>query len=1654
MNRQLFTFIGMNRDLDPAKSNTQYAYEIRNLRVTAQEDSTMLALVTEKGNTQYNIVNPERSLVESTVLGYCVLNEHIVLFNTDYINDYIYRLDIHNPDDGNLDWECLYTGNLNFRDPRTNELWEDLNIETLGVYENDKIQKVYWIDNVNQPRVINIYTDEHDNTVIDYNALTNPFDFVPALSLQEKVEVKKTYLKGLFESGTIQYVCTYFDTYGRQSNAFYVSPIYYVSPSDKGASAEDSVSNAFKIRISRPDANFKNIRIYSIQRTSENGTPICKKVSDINIDSSLQYIHNEYKLAYNPLMRIIGFDDNITSDINKLIVFERVGDIGQPIEKYLVSNVGPIARYEFPKKAFVYDTDTGKIWQYSPRYDTDEHLVILHQRDVEVTTIMTSDGEDMNGITGDAFITWNSIPYVEVIDSGMNNEVVDYAEVLYAGGSAILPKAMEQKDMTLFFGNYRLNSLIVDKPLIDTLQRGCTITFGHSEITIDKGNNSWYPYHNQLDLSAKEITTFKGGESYSFGVILQDEFGTWSSVIPLKSVYNQFYPLDKDGYFRPVKAYVKFTDAVYTYLEGLEPKVKQLKLVVLNVLSPNVVYQGIVCPTVYSLERKQGNIYSQSSWFMRSLYPPSETDPTALHSRIPQNMHNYNITSNYNIVGNNHWGVNYGNIEDIEVGEIFGASSIRITASDLTTNSNIENNADFFVDWNTLTLHSPDIEIADDAVNSTWNKIRLIGVVPINNIRTSAFMSFTTSEGRSDIAQNFYLPGTQYDLGLFTYRNGCIISDGSIDNSQKAYYPIFHWHRLGSATMQKAPSAGNNWTAEIGIKAMSTISVGNNTIFKKIKEYNTCPLHIYRDDSNLVYLEKDPNNADFPDNKVYQAEVNKIVNSSNMHPIEFIHAGDGDDFGVSILTGINLKEGVPIKYKSSPHGVFSLNYTNDGRQTLLPNVQGDFTQKLPFWSKVAEDPSIPTPPHDFTIIEELPITLGQEISFYLSSPFPVDWDTEQQRKDYYLVTSYGRSYRGYTLREGFYIFSGNERYEDATHGINVEFSKHIWVFKQLPGNNVWGFVDFFSTDRGMIEQNFITDDGRTLWWRSFQLDIPRDIIFTGLVNTNHFKQITAAVTHKRYTETATATRIRHYADYTLHLDSDTIVDSAPQSPISETIPIPSNTNYVYLVEYYNDTPLTPDIYNPTNIWNVASMPYSINNRSLIEASIGDTYYQRFDTLKTYPYSLEDKNQVTEIFSFMCETKHNIDGRCDSRRGWIDNTTAMNTNFNLINPAYTQPDNVFAYNYLDVNKFSLGRFPNQILWTLTKTYGSDIDNWTHIIPTAYLDMNGSLGEVRALKLWNKDLICFQDKGIARINYNERAAISTQDGVPIELSNSGKVDGYTYISDKIGCTNKNTIKTGKDTIYFIDSNNKEIYRWKDGFESLSKVKGFNTYLYNNTLLDHAATFYDTKLKDVYFKFKLDNNTMEYLVYNETLKDFTSFIDYNAKFIFNIKDSLVSIKEDAHTSLWKQFDGDYLSFYGEPLKDYSIEFVSSEYPIMDKIFTNIEFRADVLKSNITDSYSQKTHNSPYYASVNIQPFSHIRVWNEYQDTDKIELNSMIRAGSNLSQKFRIWRGDIPRDKNGEHKLQRIRSPWARIKLFGKLYPHLGKSKTVIHDMNVLYM
>lgn len=439
-------------------------------------------------------------------------------------------------------------------------------------------------------------------------------------------------------------------------------------------------------------------------------------------------------------------------------------------------------------------------------------------------------------------------------------------------------------------------------------------------------------------------------------------------------------------------------------------------------------------------------------------------------------------------------------------------------------------------------------------------------------------------------------------------------------------------------------------------------------------------------------------------------------------------------------------------------------------------------------------------------------------------------------------------------------------------------------------------------------------------------------------------------------------------------------------------------------------------------WIPCGEPVSIekDKETVFKYEYGDTYFQRWDCLKTYPFTLEDQNQVVEIGSFMLETRVNIDGRYDRNRGQINNTVMTPTNFNLYNPVYSQKNNFFSYRILDEDYYKNNKFSNQITWTSEKSPGGDTDAWTNITLASTYNMDGSKGQIQALKVYNDHLYCFQDNCVSIVSFNARVQIPTSDGVPIEITNNYKVDGCKTISDGLGSINKYSICATPSGLYFMDSVGKHLQGiTSQGVSDISLQRYMTIWTKEQRSELWKPNDYTTKL--FYDKSSLDLYVVTgdtSLCYNEGISQFVSFYDYgNVPVMFNIVDKFYCVKDG---NIYRMFGGDYNSFFGED-KPYSVQFVSNGFSEgltgYDKIFTNLDFRADRWNGEVASTPTDRS------------PFNYVEVSNEYQDTGTKVLDWNTVKPSLLKRKFRIWKVTIPRDKT--HKMDRIRSPWSLVTL-----------------------
>ena len=248
----------------------------------------------------------------------------------------------------------------------------------------------------------------------------------------------------------------------------------------------------------------------------------------------------------------------------------------------------------------------------------------------------------------------------------------------------------------------------------------------------------------------------------------------------------------------------------------------------------------------------------------------------------------------------------------------------------------------------------------------------------------------------------------------------------------------------------------------------------------------------------------------------------------------------------------------------------------------------------------------------------------------------------------------------------------------------------------------------------------------------------------------------------------------------------------------------------------------------------------------------------------------------------------------------------------------------------------------------------------------LELDGDKGKVTAIRRLNNNLIAFQEQGISQILYNESVQIQSTTGVPIEIANSGKVQGKRYLDNVVGCSNKWSIAVGTKGVYFVDDITKGIYLLgSEGLKEISDDLGFHSFINSYSVTTkpwnskndnkNCITYYDKINGDVFF---IWNNGI-CLCYSEALGQFMSFFPYKGPGFANISDSSFWIafsnnpdELDEPIKIWEHNAGDYNMFYNycEP---YGLTIIANQNPTSDKIFDNVEFRSD---SWVFDEYNQE--------------------------------------------------------------------------------------------------
>lgn len=1548
-----FLNMGMNRDLSISKAENKFAFENFNIRITENEKNSLLSVTNEKGNRRVGDF-----YIPGCVLGYCVVNKYAVIFTTEGKGfDHIYRIDYLSKDQFRR--VTIFNGNLNFS--------KDRGIETLGVYEKDDVIKVYWLDGVNQPRVVNIIggLDTKNGEFIlstTYGGKRTQFDFVMEIEFADSCKITKDYdIHGQWPSGVVQYFFTYSKRYGQESSIFWSSQLFQLTYKDRAASENDIVNCGFRIGITYPDPSFDFVNIYRVIRTSLNGTAQAKFVAQIEIAKSFN----------------------------------------------------------------------------------------------------------------------SSIPFakpIDYIDDNTKGSAIEPSELLYKGGENVTASTMAQKDNTLFLGDITTNRVLLSKEARNKIRSAVTV--GKSMRQIDKPDNDvtgLFPFNPHTKGSNNGY--FKGGNWYRLGIQFQDIYGKWSDPVWVGDykMMTTDGKLDNNGKDEPHPT-DEFTVPTFYYtinkqsLNDIEvtdsgknvrfdEMYKRCRAVVVypSESQRNVAWQGIISPTVARISAREKNQpYCQSSWFFRAECDDIEYK----HARNlrPNGVDGSEISTQDNCV----------------VKKDSDGNKYRYYFEYPTNDVKSNNNDTFFVDRNTVTINSPDIDVTDKSSMSNCD-FRIVGRSPLVSSSGKYIIEAGTQSIVGDLVGEINTSQINSDNSSLMTRiagwqdvpiggdDGKIQYEGLYDLSKgggRLRFAIYPWQRSGSLSNAFRFPESTILYSELKHKLLSNIRYSNRTLYDVSwgsgfsGNYNgitDCYIYDPSDPSTSYLFLENPLNSDETaykfSNRIYFGECNTSVSpaggstyiytTSLISPegnfLDIDNSLDTGGLGVIPLTyslypietyfiggqlalvqpekgrenyilgsrtnAIVTSNPALIKYKSTSHAVFSFNNNSSDLSVNLPHLAND----------------------DYDIIES-----NKDLSWVKPGSSSVDnerivYKMSWGELDKRINTTSSEAIRS-KLTNGtiYYITSGlsvnNINYNNvllrvvaanktaildpSIYDVSFNYNERRYYISVVPSAQYSPLILLDTTGKFSKLVRFVCSN-------------TTDMTIT-LDNGN---TKTAAIPHGDLVEISSASDSAN-KHIIVNTESLNITDKhIPQLIIGE---IYRNTDSSIFADINNEEAASQET------WSVASESMNISDLSWknLVLNDGDTYYQRWDCLKTYPYTEEDTNSIVEVASVMIESYKNLDGRYDNNRGVTFGTYLRPTNMNLFNDVYNQRNNFFSFHSLPLSRYSTNRFVNQFMASLTKSYGELTDSWTSLTAASTFDVDSTKGKINAIRKFNDTLYGFQDEAIFQILFNPMTQIATTSGQPIEITNSGKVNGVRYMTGNQGCINKWSIKETPIGLYFIDDLNASInVMGGNGIKSISSQNGFAKWMLDNRQTDewrpgdfnNEITHYDRNKDDVYFTFR---NTS--LVWSEKLGQFTSFMSYeNVPAMFNIVDDFVSLKNNM---MWLQNDGKYNYFFGE-YKPYYIEYRINPDSMLDKTFNNIEYLAsmtDIAKYNA---------NKPAESDVR-ESFDKLYVWNDYQ-RGEADLTRREMPPFDLQRKFRIWRANIPRDMNDPHKLNRIRSPWIHLRL-----------------------
>jgi hypothetical protein len=206
------------------------------------------------------------------IIGGEILTSGLLLVSTDGAGfDCFWVISDYDNFDGKRDINLIYCRNLG--------LSKENPVQVVSNYENENIEKIYFIDGQHQQRSFNV----RDVDLIDNDS--NTIEMVGDFNCSSPV-ITGSIPGGSHTAGMIQYCYNLYNLSGSQTKTSPVTDLYPLDKDSFGEDLNNTVGKTVNILIDKIDVSYSNIKIYAVKYNTLNQEPRISIIFDGTVPAS------------------------------------------------------------------------------------------------------------------------------------------------------------------------------------------------------------------------------------------------------------------------------------------------------------------------------------------------------------------------------------------------------------------------------------------------------------------------------------------------------------------------------------------------------------------------------------------------------------------------------------------------------------------------------------------------------------------------------------------------------------------------------------------------------------------------------------------------------------------------------------------------------------------------------------------------------------------------------------------------------------------------------------------------------------------------------------------------------------------------------------------------------------------------------------------------------------------------------------------------------------------------------------------------------------------------------------------------------------------------------------------------------------------------